>query len=149
MNAPRLAFREWFDMVARGELPNAPIARLLGFDVISAAEGEATAVIDADARLANPMGTLHGGVICDLADAAMGCAIASTLAPGESFTTNELKANFFKPIWKARLQANARIVRRTRSLAYLECDVVDEGNSLVAKTSSTCMILRGADAAGR
>ena len=149
MSVPRLAFREWFDRVGRGELPKPPIAQLLGFDVISAAEGEATAVIDTDARLANPMGTLHGGVICDLADAAMGCAVASTLAAGESFTTIELKTNFFKPIWKARLQANARVVRRTCSLAYLECDVVDEGQSLVAKSSSTCMILRGADAAGR
>src|SRR5262245_25786082 len=130
MTSPRLAFREWFDKVARGELPNAPIARLLGFDVISAAEGEATAVIEADGRLANPMGTLHGGVICDLADAAMGCAIASTLASGETFTTIELKANFFKPIWNARLVARAQVVRRTRSLAYVECDVVDEKESL-------------------
>lgn len=148
MNAPHVAFREWIESARRGELPRPPIAQLLGFDV-TAAEGEATAVIEADGRLANPMGTLHGGVICDIADAAMGCAIASTLGAGESFTTIELKANFFKPIWNARLQAHARIVRRTRALAYLECDVVDEKGSLVARTSSTCMVLRGADAAGR
>ena len=148
MNAPHVAFREWIEGARRGELPRPPIAQLLGFDV-TAAEGEATAVIEADGRLANPMGTLHGGVICDIADAAMGCAIASTLGAGESFTTIELKANFFKPIWNARLQAHARIVRRTRALAYLECDVVDEKGSLVARTSSTCMVLRGADAAGR
>ena len=149
MSTPSVAFREWFDRVRRGELPPPPIAQLLGFEVTTAAEGEATAVIEADGRLANPMGTLHGGVICDIADAAMGCAIASTLEPGESVTTIELKANFFKPIWNARLEAHARIVRRTRSLAYLECDVVDQEGSLDARVSSTCMILRGADAAGR
>ena len=49
------------------------------------------------------MGTLHGGVLCDIADAAMGIAFASTLAPEESFTTIELKINFFCPVWKALL----------------------------------------------
>lgn len=148
-HAPSVEFREWFARVERGELPKPPIARLLGFDVRLGDTGQATAIIEADGRLANPMGTLHGGVICDIADAAMGCAVASTLGGGESFTTLELKANYFKPIWNARLEASARIVRRTRSLAYIECDVVDDEGSLIARVSSTCMILRGADAAGR
>jgi uncharacterized protein (TIGR00369 family) len=146
---PHVSFQEWFGRVARGEAPKAPIAQLLGFDVTFAENGTASAVIDVDARLANPMGTLHGGVICDLADAAMGCAIATTLGAGESFTTVELKANYFKPIWQGRIEAKARIVRRTRSLAYIECDVTDADASLVARVSSTCMILRGAEAAGR
>jgi len=59
-----------------------------------------------------PWGTLHGGILCDIADAAMGMAFASTLAPGESFTTIELKINFFRPVWEARLQAEGRVVRR-------------------------------------
>jgi uncharacterized protein (TIGR00369 family) len=149
MSTPHVAFREWFDRVRRGEAPKPPIARLLGFEVTAANDGEAIALIDADGRLANPMGTLHGGVICDIADAAMGCALASTLEADESFTTVELKANFFKPIWNARLHAKARVVRRTRSLSYLECDVVDVGGSLVARVASTCMILRGENADGR
>jgi uncharacterized protein (TIGR00369 family) len=149
MNAPHVAFREWFKTVEGDTLPRPPIAELLGFDVRIPAEGEAIATIQTDSRLANPMGTLHGGVLADVSDAAMGCALASTLGAGESFTTIELKVNFFKPIWNARLEARATIVRRTRALAYLECDVKDEGGSLVARTSSTCMILRGHDAAGR
>ena len=52
---------------------------------------------------ANPMGTLHGGVLCDVADAAMGIAYASTLAEGETFATLELKINFLKPVWTAKL----------------------------------------------
>lgn len=149
MNAPNVVFHEWFARVERGEVPKAPIAELLGFDIRLGAAGEASAILNVDRRFANPMGTLHGGIICDIADAAMGCAIASTLVSGESFTTLQLEASYFKPIWSARLEANARIVRRTRSIAYLECDVVDEQGSLVARASSTCMILRGADAAGR
>ncbi|NJL28304.1 MAG: PaaI family thioesterase, partial [Thermoanaerobaculia bacterium] len=105
--------------------------------------------LDAGPQHANPMGTLHGGVLCDVGDAAMGTAIGSTLVEGESFTTLELKANFFKPVWQARLTATARIVKKTRTIAMIECDVSDEGGSLVARMSSTCMILRGEQAHGR
>jgi Thioesterase superfamily len=59
-----------------------------------------------------PMGTLHGGILCDIADATMGMAFASTLAPEESFTTVELKVNFFRPIWQAQLRAEGTVVQR-------------------------------------
>ena len=72
------------------------------------------------------MGTLHGGILCDIADAAMGMAFASTLAPEESFTTVELKINFFRPVWEACLKAEGKVVRRGRSLGYLECEISDE-----------------------
>lgn len=127
-----------------------PIARLLGFDTPTRmAQGEAVIPMQVDGRHANPMGTVHGGVLCDLADAAMGMALATTLAEGESFTTLELKINFLKPVWEARLEARGRIVKKGRSTALLEADLTDAGGSLVARASSTCMILRGEQAAGR
>ena len=95
------------------------------------------------------MGTLHGGILCDLGDASMGTAMGSVLQPGESFTTLELKANYFKPVWEATLTAKAKIVKRTRTIAMVECDVFDQNESLVARLSSTCMILYGAKAEGR
>ena len=98
---------------------------------------------------ANPMGTLHGGVLCDLGDLTMGTAVGSTLGRGETFTTIELKVNFFKPVRDGRIEATARIVKRTRSVCFVECDVVDAKGSLVARLGSTCMILRGEQAAGR
>jgi uncharacterized protein (TIGR00369 family) len=126
-----------------------PVARLIGFEVIEARDGRAVFEMDASDRHYNPMGTMHGGVLCDLGDAAMGVAMASTLDAGESFTTIELKVNFFKPVRRAHLTASARMVRRSKSLGYLECDVVDEGGSLVARLASTCMVLRGDAAKGR
>jgi uncharacterized protein (TIGR00369 family) len=95
------------------------------------------------------MGTLHGGILCDIADAAMGMAFASTLAPEESFTTVELKINFFRPVWTAQLRAEGMVVRRGRTVGYVECTICDEENRLVAKAASTCMVLRGQKAAGR
>jgi len=132
-----------------GELAPPPIAQHLGLRATHAELGAAVIELDADSRLANPMGTLHGGVICDLSDLAMGMAMATTLEDDESFTTLDLNAKYLKPVWKTRLRATATVVKRTRTLGLIECDVVDEGGSLVARVLSTCMVLRGAEARGR
>ena len=126
-----------------------PIARLIGFEASEIADGRAIVTLAAGPQHANPMGTLHGGVLCDIADAAMGMAFASTLAPGESFTTVELKINFFRPVWEARLRAEGKVIRRGSTVGYIECEIADESDRLVAKASSTCMILRGDSAMGR
>jgi uncharacterized protein (TIGR00369 family) len=135
--------------VARGEAPPPPIARMIGFDLISVAPGESVVELQATAAHANPMGTLHGGVLCDIADAAMGIAYSANLAGGESFTTLELKINFLKPIWQARLRAIGRVVKQGRTVGLVECDITDEYGNLVARASSTCMTLRGEQAKGR
>ena len=79
----------------------------------------------------------------------MGMAFVSTLAPQESFTTVELKINFFQPDWEACLKAEGKVVRRGRSLGYVECEITDERGLLIAKAASTCLALRGQDAKGR
>jgi uncharacterized protein (TIGR00369 family) len=135
--------------IIAGEVPPPPIARLIGFRPISAADGAAVFELDADERHWNPMGTVHGGVFCDIADAAMGFAYATKLEEGESFTTIELKINYLRPVWKGRLRASARIVKRGRKIGLVECDVTDEKGNLVARASSTCMTLSGDDARTR
>src|ERR1700758_2169475 len=120
-----------------------PVARLIGFEAKEITDGRAIVTLAAGPQHANPMGTLHGGILCDIADAAMGIAFASTLAPDESFTTVELKINFFRPVWEARLKAEGKVVRRGSSIGYIECEVTDEQGKLVAKAASTCMVLRG------
>src|SRR6266404_2074091 len=128
--------------VLRGELTPPPIARLLGFVVKSIEPGHAVFEMEADERHHNPMGTLHGGVYCDLADAAMGYAYASKLAEGETFTTVELKINFLRAVRQGRLTAEARVVKGGSTLGYVECDVTDQAGKLVARASSTCMKLQ-------
>ena len=134
--------------VAAEEFP-APIGRLLGLKITNSGSGRAMVEFEADARHANPMGTLHGGVLCDLADAAMGVAYLSTLARGETLTTIELKINFLRPVWNGKLRAEARIVRAGKVVGLVECDIFDERQRLVARASSTCMTLRGQLAEGR
>jgi uncharacterized protein (TIGR00369 family) len=135
--------------LVRGEVTAPPIAQLIGFAITKIELGRSVTEMNADRRHSNPMGTLHGGVICDLADAAMGMAMATTLEEDESFTTLDLTAKYFKPVWNARLRATATVSKRTRSLGLIECEVTDDGGSLVAKVFSTCMVLRGEQASGR
>jgi len=97
----------------------------IGFEAENIGQGRATVTFAAGPQHANPMGTLHGGILCDIADAAMGMAFASTLAPDESFTTIELKINFFRPVWQARLRAEGTVLQRGRTIAYVECTITD------------------------
>src|SRR2546430_5062797 len=120
----------------RGEEPPPPIGRLLGFTLKAIEPGRAVFEMAVDQRHHNPMGTLHGGVYCDLADAAMGYAYAATLAEGESFTTVELKINFLRAVRQGKLTAEARVVKAGSALGYVECDVSDQGGKLVARESS-------------
>jgi len=135
--------------LVRGELPLPPIARLIGFAVTAVESGRVVVEMAADERHTNPMGTLHGGVLCDIADAAMGMAYASRLEDGESFTTLELKINFLKPVWRGRLRAVGTVIKMGRTVGLVECEIFDEKSVLVAKVSSTCMTLRGEAATGR
>src|ERR1041385_364984 len=116
--------------------PPAPVGELIGFRIPEAGEGRAVVTLASGPQHMNPMGTLHGGILCDIADTAMGVAFASTLGPGESFTTVELQINYLRPVREARLRAEGRVVQRGRTLGYVECEVTDEQGKLVAKSNS-------------
>ena len=133
----------------RGGLPPAPVAALIGFKLASIEPGQAVVEFEAGERHANPMGTLHGGILCDIADAAMGMAYAAGLENGETFTTLELKINFLRPVWTGKLRAVGHVVKAGRTIGLVESDVVDSEQRLVARASSTCMTLRGEEARGR
>ena len=127
----------------------APVGDLVGFEVPEAGNGRTVVTLQSGPQHFNPMGTLHGGILCDIADTAMGVAFASTLGPGESFTTVELKINYLRPVREARLRAEGRVVQRGRTVGYVECEVTDEQGKLIAKSNSTCLVLRGEQAIGR
>ena len=136
------------ERMLRGEAPQPPAAVLIGMRLESYKQGEALVALDAAAAHTNPMGTVQGGVLAVMADAAMGWAFMTTLGEGESYTTLEIKVNFLRPVWAGRLEAQGRVKSAGRTVALVECDVVAEGK-LVAHAVSTCLILRGEQAAGR
>lgn len=155
----KLSNLEFFTKVAeRGEIPAQgsrfiyppAIARTLGFRLIEVGPGTATMELLADTEIhGNPMGTIHGGVLCDIADAAIGTAHATNLKEDESFTSIDLQINFFRPVWNGRIRAVAKPVNVGRQISRYVCDILRDDDKLVAQVSSTVMTLRGDQASGR
>ncbi len=132
---------EVLQRIISGELPGAQVADLIGMRMVAAEPNRVTFELVAGPEHSSPPGTVHGGILCDLADAAMGCANLSRLADGETFATVELKINFLKPVWTGRLTAVGEVIKAGRTLSLLECRITDESGSLVAYATSTCMTL--------
>jgi uncharacterized protein (TIGR00369 family) len=128
--------------IIAGEEPGAAVGELIGMRMVDAEEGRVTFELEAGPQHSSPPGTLHGGILCDLADGAMGCATLSQLAEGASFATVELKINFLKPVWTGRLTAVGEVIKAGRTLTLCECRITDADDSLVAYATSTCMTLR-------
>lgn len=142
-------WKDQIDAMRKGDLPPPPVAELVGFRPTRVEEGHVVFRMDAGERHHNPMGTVHGGILVDLADAAMGMAFATTLADDESFTTLELNSRFLRPVFEDQLRAEARVVERGRTTGMVECDVTNSEGKLVARCSCTQMVLRGEMARGR
>ena len=139
-----------FDRIASGEIKPPALAITLGIKPGVFGPGTASFTMDADPEAhGNVMGTLHGGVVATLADTAMGFAFATTLHEGESFATLEIKINFLRPVWESALTASAHVVHRGKTTGLVDCRVTDERDRLIAHATSTCLVLRDAQAEGR
>ena len=129
------------DMV-EGRLPQAPMCATLGFYLAEAADGYARFDGVPEFRHYNPIGTVHGGFAATLLDSALGCAIFTTLAKGDAWTTLELKLNLVRPINKdtGTVRAEGRIIHRGRTVATAEGTVKDKAGKLYAHATTTCMV---------
>jgi uncharacterized protein (TIGR00369 family) len=126
------------------------ISRLLGIDLVAVAERQAELRMTADVELhGNQQGTVHGGILCELADAAIGTAHSTVVAPGESFTSMDLDARFLRPAWSGVLRAVARCTHPGRTVSQYSCDILREDGKTVATVTSAIMTLRGEAARGR
>ena len=125
------------------EIPHAPIAELVGFDLVEAGEGRASVELDPAERHYNPLGTVHGGIAATLLDSAMGCAVHTTLDEGEAYTTLELKVNYVRAITEAtgRVVATGSVIHRGGRVATAEARLTDAGGRLLAHGTSTCLIM--------
>src|SRR5437899_12782234 len=129
-------YRAW----KTGRPPSQDIGRL-GIRVSSIEESRAVLEMDVDEHLHNLSGTMHGGVMVDIADAAMGIAVASTLKPDEDMTTIELKMSFMRPHVKGQLVVEGTIAKRGRRIAFTEAVLTNMKKEVVAKCSGTWLIM--------
>jgi 2-hydroxymuconate-semialdehyde hydrolase len=136
--------RDLLDALLHGAVPPPPYIRLLDMRLTAVSEGSATFEMPARSDLYNPNNVVHGGAISSLADSAMGIAVYSTLAAGEAFTTAELHVNFLRPatVDSGMLRSTGRVVHRGQQIAVAEAEVLDQQNQLVARASSTNVIMQ-------
>jgi uncharacterized protein (TIGR00369 family) len=125
-----------------GTLPNPPISEVLGFHLVDVEQGRAVFEGLPEYRHYNPIGTVHAGFAATLLDSALGCAIFSTLAKGDGWTTLELKFNLVRPLTKdtGPVRAEGRIVHRGRTIATSQGELTDKAGKLYAHATTTCMI---------
>ncbi len=111
----------------------------LGAWIAEAEPGRVVLELEAGPRHRHGGGVVQGGVITQIADAAMGMSLATLQEDGMWNTTIELKINFLRPVVEGRLRAVGRVVEMKQTLLFSEADVMDDRGRLVAKASSTCM----------
>ena len=135
---------EYLRAIARGELPAAPMAELMGFEFSEVEEGRVVFECVPAEYHYNPIGTVHGGLACTLFDSAMGCAVHTTLPAGVGYTTVELKVNLLRPITTrtGRLLCEGKTIHVGGRIATAEARLLDGAGKLYGHATTTCMIFR-------
>lgn len=123
--------------------PPVGVAELLGMRPEVAEAGTVTFVCEADPRFANPMGTVHGGIIATLLDSALGCAVQSVLPADAAYTTLSLEVKYLRPVTvdAGRLRATGVVVHAGRRQATAEGRLTDDAGRILATATTTCIIL--------
>lgn len=126
-----------------GRAPMPPAARLLGWELeaIDPEAGTITVRYEATEQLTNPMGNVQGGMVAAMLDDAMGPALVATLPPGQFAPTLEMKVSFFAPAKVGPLWAHGRVVRRSATICFVEADLRDHDDQLLARSSGTVRII--------
>lgn len=138
----RLSGIEHLRAVRDGVLPPAPISGLLGFGIASVDEGDVVFTCTPDESAYNPIGVVHGGLVCTLLDSVAGCAVQSTLPLGTGYTSLEIKVSYVRPVHagSGELRAHGWVARRGRRVSFAEGDVRTPDGKVVATATSTCLV---------
>jgi len=135
---------EYMHAIRAGRIPPPPIAVTLNMSMAEVEEGRAVFDGQPGEEHYNPIGVVHGGYAATLLDSALGCAVHSTLAAGDAYTTLSLETKFVRPIAGGRrVRAEAEVVHRGRRQATAAARLTDlESGKLLAHATTTCMIMQ-------
>jgi uncharacterized protein (TIGR00369 family) len=133
---------EYLQAMIAGTIPPPPIAELMGFSIDSVSEGRAEFSVEPHESQYNPIGTVHGGLVCTLLDSVAGCAAQTTLPKGMGYTSLEIKVSYLRPVLvsSGRLTAVGIVTKPGRRAAFVDATVTDSSGKLVATASSTLLV---------
>ncbi|MET0897150.1 MAG: PaaI family thioesterase [Mycobacterium sp.] len=125
-----------------GTLPPPPIAGLMQFELAEAEPGRVVFTCRPDESAYNPIGAVHGGLVCTLLDSVLGCALHSTLPQGKGYTSVEIKVNYLKAVRLSSglLTATGTVVKSGSRVGFTEGSVTDASGAVVATASSTLLV---------
>jgi uncharacterized protein (TIGR00369 family) len=125
-----------------GKFPDGPINETAGFMLTVAEPGRVVFHAMPTVEYYNSVGVVHGGWASTLLDSSMACAIQTTIARGQSYTTMELKVNFVRPLFETTgpVMAEGRVIHAGRQMATAESRLVDSTGKLYAHGTTTCLI---------
>ena len=140
--AGRMSGVEFLQSLLDGTHPAPPFSEVAEVWPISVEVGRVAFEASPSARFYNPMGLVHGGWLALLLDSAMGCAVHSTLEPGQAFTTIEMKTTFVRPVREStgKLRCEGVLLHAGSRIASSECKIFDGAGRLIAHGSETCLI---------
>jgi len=139
----RMTGLETMRAIAAGELPPPTIAVLLGMTPSEVGEGVATFEMTPDERMMNPIGSVHGGIAATILDSCMGCAVHTTLEPGQGYTTAQLNIHYLRAMQPGvgPVRATGTVIHRGRKQATAEGKLYGPDGRLIAHGTTTCLIL--------
>lgn len=140
-----LTGQEYLQGMIEGRVPPPPVAEMASSRLVSAGDGEAVFRCLPDESWLNPLGLVHGGLLCTLLDSAMGVAVQSTQPVGHGYATIELKVSFLKPVTfdGTGLEARGRVLRVGRRVAFAEAHAFDGQGALVGHATSSLARVSG------
>jgi uncharacterized protein (TIGR00369 family) len=144
--APGMSGLEFLRAIRDGKLPPAPIAALMGFRPAEIEEGYVVFEGAPDESVYNPIGMVHGGLVCTLADTVAACAVHSTLPAGLGYTSIDLNVSYTRPVTRdsGQLRATGEVVKPGRRVAFSKAEIVDGNGKVVATATSSCLIIHPA-----
>ncbi len=134
---------EFLQAMGAGVLPPAPIAALVGMAPVEVGDGLVVFECEPDESAYNPIGVVHGGLVCTLADTVAGCAVHSTLEAGVGYTSIDIAVSYLRPVTTGSgvLRATGRVTKRGRRVAFSTAEIVDGSGAVVATATSSCLII--------
>ncbi|PKH37138.1 uncharacterized domain 1-containing protein [Nocardioides alpinus] len=138
---------EQLQSMREGGMPHPPIMDTLGVTDLRPEAGRVVVEMPAAGFHYNPLGSVHGGVISTLLDTAAACAVHTTLAAGEFYTSVDLTVKFLRPVTidSGLLTCEGTVIQRGRRTALAQAQLTDGAGKLVAHATSTCLIMRAGD----
>ncbi len=136
---------EFLRAIRDGKLPPAPIAALMGFRPVEVEVGRVIFEGTPDESVYNPIGMVHGGYVCTLADTVAACAVHTTLEAGMIYTSIDLNVSYTRRVTResGTLRAVGTVVKAGRRVAFCRADIFDGADKVVATATSSCLVMPG------